>query len=301
MLKEANRKVLESDLDSALSDALFLNIGGQLFQTTKRTLRKYASLFSEILCEKILMVQSPSTALFFDRDPTYFHLILNYFRTGMMSYPSDSASLQALRTEVYFYQIKNLIQRYKFLYEDVKDRNGILYYLGIRNKYSFENPVDSKEVELYFGEQYNSYIRSKLLEVPLKSLLDFDERINEEKPVFASKSPKEPFLIIRFRNARVNPNLISLENIKGEHLDFVPSDLAFYGAITESVMEGVKAKEIWVRLESKFKEEKLWWRNFELVSHDFFNTIKIENVSVSSNKVTLSGIEIYGSLTEKNL
>ncbi len=300
MLKEANRKVFESDLDKALQNVIILNIGGQLFQTTKITLKKYDSLFKEILSGKINMTQIPEKTLFFDRDPTYFHLILNYFRTGMMPYPCDPSSLQALRAEINFYQIKNLIQRYKFNYENVNDRNGILYYLGIRNKYSFENPVDSKEIELYFGEQYNAYIRSKLLEIPLKNLLDFDEKINEEKPVFATKSPKEPFLIIRFKGARVNPNLICLENIKGEHLDFMPSDLAFYGAITENLIEGIKSKEIWVLLESKFKEEKLWWRNFEILSDDFFNTIKIENVSLSQNKVTLSGIEIYGSLTEKN-
>lgn len=284
----------------AIVSLVHINVGGTVFTTSRITLLKYDSIFKEILSKNLenSLEIAPNT-LFFDRDPQYFHLILNYFRTGVMNYPQNQQEKKMVLIEIHFYQVKNLIEKKTFKFENLQDNGGVFYYLGLRSRYSFENPVDAKEIELYMGEQYICYLGSKQVEMPLKHLVDFYDKINEEKPIFSTKNAKEPFLIIRFRSARVKPDFIRLENLREGHVDYNPKDLLFSGALTENLEEAVKDKGVWSVLESKYKEKQQKWRLFELLSYEFVNTIKIENVLLENTRVVVSGIEIYGSLTEK--
>ena len=99
MLKGDQLKSFGIALDKAQSSIISLNIGGQIFSTTIYTLIKYDSLFKEI-CNGTISIPQKNNNLFFDRDPTHFQLILNYFRTGYMQYPANPSVLQALKAEI---------------------------------------------------------------------------------------------------------------------------------------------------------------------------------------------------------
>lgn len=290
-----------SHLLEASTKPIHLNIGGAIFTTSEPTLLRVDSIFREILLrsqEKLVEI-SPRT-WFFDRDPRFFPLILSYFRTSVMQYPSDLADREALLIELHFYQVKDLIERSKFTCKGPEIQHGILYHLGLRGKYCFENPVDCQEIEAYMGEQFHCYLKSKLVELPLKHLFDFSQKISEDKPVYANKNAKEPYLIVRFLRVRVKPTRICLENLRESHLAVDPANLAFFGACSDNLKEIAKDKNAWTVIEAKFVGGKNLWKEFEVNCYESFNTIKIENMLVEQPKVVVSGIEIYGGLVEKN-
>jgi hypothetical protein len=65
-----------------------LNIGGKIFTTTVDTLTKEpASLFSSMFSGNFVVEPDKDGEIFIDRSYEYFHLILNFLRTGL--FPID--------------------------------------------------------------------------------------------------------------------------------------------------------------------------------------------------------------------
>jgi len=300
------KKLFGQALTKASQSRISLNIGGQIFETSKQTLLKYDSIFKEILQENNYIAEylnsSPYPCYFFDRDPIYFPYILSFFRTGVFNYPKDKDIEQALKLELRFYQVKDLLEKSRFSFQSNNDRNGILYYLGSRNRYSFENPLDFKEIEFFLGDSYHSYLKSKLIEAPLKLLFDFSDKIPEDKVAFSPKNPNACFLI-RFKSIRVKPNIVIIENVKAKDMDFNKDEVRFFGMRSEGLMEAVKEKELWIEIECRKREEnEVFWKSFEIACDEFYNTIKIERFSEknTSCQLMISGIEIYGNISEKS-
>ncbi|OVA13995.1 BTB/POZ-like [Macleaya cordata] len=88
-------------------NVITINVGGQLFQTTKQTL---ALAGSKSILSKILDPNfSPSEVPFIDRDPEIFSILLSLLRTGNLPSKARAFDLQDLIFEAKFYGIENLL------------------------------------------------------------------------------------------------------------------------------------------------------------------------------------------------
>lgn len=90
------------------SNIVSIDVGGQIFQTTKQTLTVAGpkSLFSDIF-------HSPASAQFgvpfIDRDPELFSILLSLLRTGNLPSKAKAFDLQDLVSEAKFYGIESLL------------------------------------------------------------------------------------------------------------------------------------------------------------------------------------------------
>jgi hypothetical protein len=87
-----------------------LNVGGQIFLTTRDTLLKGETMLSKLFSGKYKITQDKEGNPFLDRDGTHFRLILNYLRSGKIVLPQDLSLLAEIQIEADYYQIKELSQ-----------------------------------------------------------------------------------------------------------------------------------------------------------------------------------------------
>lgn len=89
-----------------------LNVGGQVFYTSRATLSRYDCFFSKLW---------EGHEVFIDRDPTHFRYILNFMR-GSTVLPMDVTTLQEIRVEADFYCLHNLVRLIdnKYPHDDLK-------------------------------------------------------------------------------------------------------------------------------------------------------------------------------------
>ncbi|XP_047973583.1 BTB/POZ domain-containing protein At5g41330 [Salvia hispanica] len=87
------------------SNVVTIDVGGQLFQTTKQTLSSVGSksFFSKIISD------SSAAVPFIDRDPELFSLFLSLLRTGNLPSKAKSFDMQDLIFESRFYGIEDLL------------------------------------------------------------------------------------------------------------------------------------------------------------------------------------------------
>ncbi|CAL5356149.1 hypothetical protein CsSME_00045005 [Camellia sinensis var. sinensis] len=89
------------------SNIVSIDVGGQLFQTTKQTLTLAGpkSLFSKISHSSDHQYAIP----FIDRDPEFFSILLSLLRTGHLPSKAKAFDLEDLISEAQFYGIENLL------------------------------------------------------------------------------------------------------------------------------------------------------------------------------------------------
>ena len=81
-----------------------LNVGGQLFVTSRDTLVARDTFF------RALVEHNTNDEIFIDRDPTHFRHILNFLRNSP-SFPSNASDIQQVEAEAEFYCISELVTR----------------------------------------------------------------------------------------------------------------------------------------------------------------------------------------------
>ncbi|CAG8610918.1 10487_t:CDS:2 [Acaulospora colombiana] len=90
-------------------ERIILNIGGVKYETYRSTLTAYPeTLLGTMFHERNNLLLRPmnNNEFFFDRDPQVFRYIIQYYRTGKLVFPNDSAiSRQELLNEMDFFQI----------------------------------------------------------------------------------------------------------------------------------------------------------------------------------------------------
>jgi hypothetical protein len=92
------------------SDIVNLNVGGTRFSTSRQTLCSIQdSFFSSLLSGRIPTCRDESGALFIDRDPKYFSIILNFLRTKELEL--NGVDISSLRHEAEFFGISPLVKR----------------------------------------------------------------------------------------------------------------------------------------------------------------------------------------------
>ena len=91
---------------------ILLEIGGQVFKTSKLTLLADPNSLLGMLFRKTCPMRPSGDTYKFDRDPTHFRYILNYLRNGghldKMTLPQEKKDLLELITEVRYFCLKGM-------------------------------------------------------------------------------------------------------------------------------------------------------------------------------------------------
>ncbi|XP_053682492.1 BTB/POZ domain-containing protein KCTD3 [Sabethes cyaneus] len=117
---------------SHISDIVNLNVGGTRFSTSRQTLTWvpdtfFTSLLNSERNGRISSLRDETDAIFIDRDPKLFSIILNYLRTKEIDI--RSCDIRVLRHEAEFYNISPLIKRLMLCEEmDQSSCGDILFY-----------------------------------------------------------------------------------------------------------------------------------------------------------------------------
>ncbi|XP_033216767.1 BTB/POZ domain-containing protein KCTD3 isoform X2 [Belonocnema kinseyi] len=111
-----------------MCDIVHLNVGGTRFSTSRQTLSWIPdSFFTALLSNRIASRRDEKGALFIDRDPKVFSIILNYLRTRDIDL--KNVDIRALRHEAEYYGITPLVKRL-MLCEDLSQSScgDVLFY-----------------------------------------------------------------------------------------------------------------------------------------------------------------------------
>eukprot|EP00112_Aurelia_sp_Birch-Aquarium-sp1_P025512 Seg851.3 transcript_id=Seg851.3/GoldUCD/mRNA.D3Y31 product="BTB/POZ domain-containing protein KCTD14" protein_id=Seg851.3/GoldUCD/D3Y31 len=104
--KEMKEKLGNAHFDEVIK----LNVGGQIFETSLKTLRKYpGSFLAEMFSREHQIIKGADGAFFIDHDGTYFRHILNYLRVGVIPAKVVEQLGQELLPEAEFYGLHNLV------------------------------------------------------------------------------------------------------------------------------------------------------------------------------------------------
>lgn len=97
------------------TEIIKLNVGGKIFQTTRKTLTKKCkgtkrpNLFEEYLAKKTIPLLDENNIIFVDRNPQYFSYILDYLRMVDTNFdfklPNDRSILDYLEREAEYYKL----------------------------------------------------------------------------------------------------------------------------------------------------------------------------------------------------
>lgn len=111
----ANAKAVCVEFSAAEDSMIRVNVGGQLFCTTLCTLRADSGSFlDDVFSGRQSASRDSSGAIFIDRDPKYFALILNWLRDfpdGLLpSFHLEQDHMQFVR-EAEYYRLDSLVAR----------------------------------------------------------------------------------------------------------------------------------------------------------------------------------------------
>ena len=91
-----------------------LNVGGRLFATSRETLTKSAAYFDPFLAGRLPHATDDSGALFIDRSPELFRIILQYMRASTVPPQSVLRTLKHdLLAECQFFGLPNLVDYFR--------------------------------------------------------------------------------------------------------------------------------------------------------------------------------------------
>lgn len=111
----SNKQSDSNELDD-LSEIITLNVGGKLFTTTKHTLLSVNdTFFTALFSGRLSTYNDSSGAIFIDRTPELFAIILNFLRTNKL-FGVNESNIDILKHEAEFYSITPLVKKLK-LYE----------------------------------------------------------------------------------------------------------------------------------------------------------------------------------------
>mmetsp|Transcript_7370 Transcript_7370/g.10862 ORF Transcript_7370/g.10862 Transcript_7370/m.10862 type:complete len:382 (-) Transcript_7370:1328-2473(-) len=106
--EEFERKKREmKELNKINDESIVLNVGGERFETTLKTLRqKKETMFDTMFSGYFQISKTDEGEVFIDRDPKHFRKILNYLSDGTLLYNSeDKLEMTELMLEMEYYNI----------------------------------------------------------------------------------------------------------------------------------------------------------------------------------------------------
>ena len=124
---------------STEDEIINLNVGGKRFSTSRQTLTSIGdTFFTALLSGRISSLKDSSGAIFVDRDPKLFSIILNYMRSRQL-FDVNECNLEMLLHESQFYGITPLVRRLQIceLHEKMPTCGGdILFQAHIKTSRS---------------------------------------------------------------------------------------------------------------------------------------------------------------------
>lgn len=124
------------------NDIVQLNVGGRRYTTSKQTLTWISeSFFVSLLSGRIPSMRDEVGAIFIDRDPDLFEIILHFMRTKEVN-PKDR-NIRNLRTEAEFYGLQPLIIRLNLCDELERSLCGDILFSGIMHPQDFVSDQES--------------------------------------------------------------------------------------------------------------------------------------------------------------
>ncbi|CAO4367723.1 unnamed protein product [Caenorhabditis nigoni] len=93
-----------------MTDNVKLDVGGTVFKTAKSTLTKFDGFFRTMFETPIPVPRDDSGAIFIDRDPTHFRLILNFMRDGHVDLQKYSEDVSEIQKEAEYYLLEGLVK-----------------------------------------------------------------------------------------------------------------------------------------------------------------------------------------------
>ncbi|KAG5872675.1 hypothetical protein JTB14_012951 [Gonioctena quinquepunctata] len=127
-----------------LGDILHLNVGGKRFSTSRQTLTLIPdTFFTALLSGRISSLRDEKGAIFIDRDPKIFSIVLNYLRTREIEL--NGIDIRTLRHEAEYYNIAPLVRRLMLCEELTQSTCGdVLFYGSLPAPYiPVQEPVTS--------------------------------------------------------------------------------------------------------------------------------------------------------------
>ena len=168
----------EEDINR-ISPTIKLNVGDHYFTTTRQTLTKDPnSMLAAMFSGKSDMKPAEDGAFFIDRDGTHFRFILNYLRTGKLTFPEGEKAFKELQEEAEYYQIKGILDELEFNSEIITNDNHRSLLLNL------VWPKTEERVRINVGGHYFTTTRQTLTKGP-NSMLNsfFSEKFNEKPDV----------------------------------------------------------------------------------------------------------------------
>ncbi len=129
-----------SSSSAAHSSILHLNVGGTRFSTSRQTLlnsgasartassqHQHETFFTALLSGRVGCLRDEDGAIFIDRDPDLFRVILNYLRTRTLSL--QGADVKQLLHEAEYYGIQSLVKQLQLCVDlDQSGCGDVLFY-----------------------------------------------------------------------------------------------------------------------------------------------------------------------------
>ncbi|EGT47525.1 hypothetical protein CAEBREN_00624 [Caenorhabditis brenneri] len=162
-----------------------LNIGGTIFQTTKSTLTKFGGYFKTRLESGIPLERDDDGAIFVDRSPKHFGLILNFMRDGEVGLPECPNQLKEVLKEAQFYCLEDL-QKLCVMGKELIPRNNNHFLDTIKEVINASLNCTKKAVIMipYHPDNYAEENRALIMSTELqKYVTDFDVYFVSSKAV----------------------------------------------------------------------------------------------------------------------
>uniref|UniRef100_A0A7I4YHI7 BTB domain-containing protein n=1 Tax=Haemonchus contortus TaxID=6289 RepID=A0A7I4YHI7_HAECO len=101
-----------------MSTRVKLNVGGQLFETSLRTLEGASKLLELVKdahrSHEVFAEEKQNDPIFIDRDPELFRVVLRYFRDGKISLTRNDSDIELIRDEAEFYGVESLVEKLRY-------------------------------------------------------------------------------------------------------------------------------------------------------------------------------------------
>ncbi|CAO4367592.1 unnamed protein product [Caenorhabditis nigoni] len=93
-----------------MTDIVKLDVGGTVFKTTKSTLTKFDGFFRTMFETPVPVPKDESGAIFIDRSPEHFEVVLNFMRAGYVDLQKYSGDVREIQKEAEFYLLEGLVE-----------------------------------------------------------------------------------------------------------------------------------------------------------------------------------------------
>eukprot|EP01119_Soliformovum_irregulare_P013496 TRINITY_DN3598_c0_g1_i1.p1 TRINITY_DN3598_c0_g1~~TRINITY_DN3598_c0_g1_i1.p1 ORF type:complete len:666 (-),score=196.36 TRINITY_DN3598_c0_g1_i1:44-1963(-) len=163
-----------------------LNVGGTIFEESAQLLFTRNSLLRDLFSGLATAVRDEDGAIFIDRDPTFFPLILSYLR-GDLVLPPSFEEREELAKEANFYDLKDLVL-------EIRGKRARDLELGEENikikeaediakaKFFTNAPIDPHEHLINVFAEHSTFVHPDMTEIKIPLMLEGARKFTKGSP-----------------------------------------------------------------------------------------------------------------------